>query len=253
MMTEHEMEELLWNHPKKLLNEDLTPFRRQPRSTVGRADLVFTDRLARILVVELKKGTLPRGAIEQLLDYFGMLKREFPEKPVELMVVANSIPQERALACLKFHIEPREISEKKFRDVANEVGYVFESEPRTSNVGATMGGTATIPGAAPARARSISGNTTERAWYYHPAVDSQPAFLAFVNAKGSCSIRVFSAQDGAYLGKKYLPGDFQQAFGDFIKGAQPLSISRQPNLERECKVSLPSPVFGELKRQVRAS
>jgi RecB family endonuclease NucS len=55
-MTEHDMEELLWKFPDKLLNEPLEPFRRQPSSQVGRADLIFKDRLGRFLVVEIKKG-----------------------------------------------------------------------------------------------------------------------------------------------------------------------------------------------------
>ena len=127
-MTEKEMEDLLWNHPDKFLSEPLKQFRRQPQSRVGRADLVFEDRLGRLLVVELKKGKLGRGAVAQLVDYFGMVKREFPDKPVELMVVANVIPEERRLACEQYNIDCREISAKRFRDIASEVGYEFESE-----------------------------------------------------------------------------------------------------------------------------
>lgn len=122
------MEDLLWSYPEKLLNEPLTQFKRQQRSAVGRSDLIFVDRLGRLLVVEIKHGKLGRGAIDQIHDYFGMVKREHPDKPVELMVVANVIPSERRLACEKYDIEPREISEKRFRDVAAEVGYAFASE-----------------------------------------------------------------------------------------------------------------------------
>src|SRR5690348_13344831 len=122
-MTEQEMEDLLWNYPDKFLNEPLTPFRRQPTSEIGRADVVFKDRLDRLLVIEIKKGKLERGAIDQLLDYFGMLKKDFPDVPVELMVVANRIPEERQLACTRHDIVCVEIPEKKFRDVAAEVGY----------------------------------------------------------------------------------------------------------------------------------
>jgi hypothetical protein len=123
------MEDLLWEHPEKLLGEQLKQFRRQPRrSGIGQADIVFTDRLGRLLVIELKRGKLSREAIGQLHDYFGMLKKEFPDRSVELMAVANEIPPERRIACEQYNIEPREISNKKFRDVANEVGYVFQSE-----------------------------------------------------------------------------------------------------------------------------
>jgi RecB family endonuclease NucS len=58
-MTEREMEDLVWNHVERFLNEPWQQFRRQPRSSVGRADLVFTDRLGRLLIIELKKGEPP--------------------------------------------------------------------------------------------------------------------------------------------------------------------------------------------------
>lgn len=129
-MTEREMEDLLWDHSEKFLNEPLKQFQRQPSSSVGRADLIFLDRIGRLLVIELKRDTLERGAVSQIVDYFGMLKSSFPDKAVELMIIANRIPPERRLACEQFHIEAREIPQKKFRDVAEEVGYVSNQKPR---------------------------------------------------------------------------------------------------------------------------
>jgi hypothetical protein len=38
--------------------------------------------------------------------------------------------------------------------------------------------------------------------------------LAFANAKGNCSMRVFDAQDGGFLGRQYAGGDFREAFSD---------------------------------------
>ena len=130
-MLESEMEDLLWMYPDSFLREPLKPFRRQPRSDVGRADLVFEDRLGRLLVIEIKRGQLKRGAIDQIHDYYGMLKREFPDRPVEMMVIAQSIPEDRKLALGQYHIEYREISEQRFRDVAAEVKFVFHSEQQT--------------------------------------------------------------------------------------------------------------------------
>jgi hypothetical protein len=127
-MVEREMQELLWQHPERFLNEPLKQVAWEASSDVGRADLVFEDRHGRLLIIEVKRGKLPRGAIDQLLDYFGMMKQKFPNRPVELMVVANSIPSERRLTCESRDIECREISEKTFRDVALEVAYTFTSE-----------------------------------------------------------------------------------------------------------------------------
>lgn len=245
-MTEFEMEELLWNHSDKFLNEPLKQFKRQPQSSVGRADLVFTDRLDRILVVELKKGILPRGAVPQLLDYFGMLKREFPNKAVELMVIANTIPQERALACLQHNIEPREISEKKFRDVAQEVGFTFASEKVNQQPPAATSYTPNNQN----RVVPRTPNKIEKAWYYFVDANHSPTFLAFVNQKGNCSMRIFDASSGSYLSKKYALGDFQDAFKEYIVSAQPLYVAKQPNLESHCKPRLPSSILGELQQQI---
>ena len=119
-MIEREMQELLWLYPERFLNEPLKQVAWEPPSAVGRADLVFEDRHGRLLVIEVKHGKLPRGAIDQLLDYFGMMKQRFPDKPVELMVVASVIPAERRLTCESRDIECREISERMSRDVAPE-------------------------------------------------------------------------------------------------------------------------------------
>lgn len=246
-MVEKDMEALLWNYPERLLNEPLTQFRRQPRSSVGRADIIFTDRLGRFLVVEVKKGKLQRGAIDQLHDYFGMLKKEFPDKAVELMVVANHIPHERRVACEQYDIEWREITEKKFRDVAEEIGYVIESEiPSKEAPEHTTPIQPTRISESPRR-----GGKVERAWYYWKGADGKGYFLAFVNAKGSCSIRKFDAESGTFLGKPpNPPGDFQEVFRDYIVSGTEVLVGHQPNLEKHCKERLPCPVLAELRRQI---
>jgi hypothetical protein len=127
-MTEHEMEDLLWNYPDLLLNEPLTQYRRQAASLVSRADLVFVDRIDRLLVIEVKKGVLPRGAIPQVMDHYGSMKTQHPDRSVEMMVVANQIPSERKATLESLHIDWREIPEYRFRSLAEQKGYVFASE-----------------------------------------------------------------------------------------------------------------------------
>jgi Endonuclease NucS len=83
-MVEREMQELLWRYPERFLNEPLKQIAWEASPDVGRADLVFEDRHGRLLIIEVKHGKLPRGAIDQLLDYFGMMKQRFPNRPVEL-------------------------------------------------------------------------------------------------------------------------------------------------------------------------
>jgi hypothetical protein len=243
---------MLWKHPDKLLNEPLTPFRRQPSSQVGRADLIFKDRLGRFLVVEIKKGTLPRGAVNQLVDYYGMLKREFRDEPVELMAVANFIPQDRAIACLKYDIEPREISEKRFLDVARDVGYRLEPEAGAGDNAATSESPSKAEITVSMKRSDPPGsNRVEKAWYFSPSTMEKPAFLAFVNAKGNCSMRIFDAEDGSFLGRRYAGGDYREAFQQYITGSISMNVARQPNLENNCKQQLPSAVLSELRAQRR--
>jgi hypothetical protein len=238
------MEDLLWNYPDKFFNETLAQFQRQPTSEVGRADIVFKDRLNRLLVVELKKGKLQRGAIDQLLDYFGMLKRQFPDTPVELMVVANTIPEERQLACDKHDIGCLEISDKKFRDVAAEVGYEFASEhslptePATAVQVDSIGQTSRSR--APFKRKKAWGYWTEKGRNY---------FIAFVNAKGNCSLRTFDS-DGDFLKREYGDGDYQVAFEGHYKNARPLTLTRQPNLEHCSRTGLPDWVLAEFRAQL---
>ena len=83
-------------------------------------------------MIELKRDTLDRSAVTQVVDYYGMVKMRFPDRAVDLMIVASRVPPERRIACEQYHIEAREIPQKKFRDVAEEVGYTFESERTTA-------------------------------------------------------------------------------------------------------------------------
>lgn len=122
------MQELIWEHAERFFNEPLKRIAWEASSGVGRADLVFEDRHGRLLIIEVKKGKLPRGAIDQLHDYFGMMKQKYPNKAVEMMVVAWAIPPERRLACEHYDIECKEFSEKFFREIAVEYGYLFASE-----------------------------------------------------------------------------------------------------------------------------
>jgi RecB family endonuclease NucS len=62
----------------------LQQFAWEASSSVGRADLVFEDRLGRLLIIEVKLGKLKRDAIGQLYDYFGMMKVKYPKKAVVL-------------------------------------------------------------------------------------------------------------------------------------------------------------------------
>ena len=252
-MTEREMEDLLWEHPEKFFDERLEQFRRQASSNIGRADLVFKDKLGRLLVVELKRDTLERGAVGQVVDYYGAIKAQFPDTPVELIVIANRIPVERRLACERQDVTALEIPHKKFRDVATQVGYVWKSEGSNAD-SATQNLAATTPNAfdQPSLIPSTSSrNSIQKAWFYLKQ-EHGSFFLAFVNAKGSCSMRTFGAGDGRATPKEYGSGDYQVHFREIVLVSKKLHSRRQPNLERACKDRLPSDILAELRAQIPA-
>jgi Endonuclease NucS len=142
----------------------------------GRADLVFEDQFGRLLIIEVKRGKLPREAIGQLLDYFGMMKHRHTNKSVEMMVVAWSIPPERRISCENRDILCRDISEKTFRDIATEVGYVFSSE------GAQSDGASVVP-----TGRIEQKPTNGSRWSFNKAGESaadEKEFLARCDEKG---------------------------------------------------------------------
>lgn len=97
-----------------------------------------------------------------------------------------------------------------------------------------------------------------KSWFYYiqrletfddPPIEEKRFFVAFVNAKGSCSMRTFDADTGRFIAKTYRAGKYQQEFAAIIRDGCELSVNEQPNLERDCKERLPEWVLAQLKKQ----
>jgi uncharacterized protein len=91
--------------------------------------------------------------------------------------------------------------------------------------------------------------TSEKAWRFVTTPDGNGKFLAFVNAKASCTMRSFDASTGQALEKivkKKLT--FKEAFATELNSGIPLHI-HQPNLEEDCAEQLPGDVLEELQLQ----
>ncbi len=99
-------------------------------------------------------------------------------------------------------------------------------------------------------AKKTVSSRTEKAWFYGSSATGHLYIFAMVNAKGSCSMRTFDAEDGKFLGKRYKRGNFQEAFASYLQNATELKVSRQPNLEKNCHVALPTAVLAELSGQI---
>jgi antitoxin component of MazEF toxin-antitoxin module len=91
-------------------------------------------------------------------------------------------------------------------------------------------------------------------WYLWKDQDNREHILAFVNAKGSSSLRPFDARNGNALKRSAnRKGDYQDAFAEYLVNSIPLQLTRQPNLEHDCKKRLPASVFTELQQQIKSS
>jgi antitoxin component of MazEF toxin-antitoxin module len=90
----------------------------------------------------------------------------------------------------------------------------------------------------------------QKGWYYWKDKNGKGYFLAFVNARGSCSMRRFEADSGAALKKGPNPkGDYQDNFSEYLAQAVRVHLRQQPKLE-DCKQRLPSSVLTELQQQI---
>jgi hypothetical protein len=89
-----------------------------------------------------------------------------------------------------------------------------------------------------------------KAWFCGKDKNGRSLILAFVNAKGSSSVRPFDGETGIALGKRYGAGPYQECFADLLEGATELTVESQPNLERDCKQRLPERLLAYLKKEI---
>ena len=89
-----------------------------------------------------------------------------------------------------------------------------------------------------------------KSWYLAQEPDGRRYFLAFVNARGSCSMRTYNAETGRWINKQYRSGNYAERFAHVLRKARELTLHRQPNLEMDCRASLPDWVLYELKGQL---
>lgn len=142
------------------------------------------------------------------------------------------------------HPQRGELVTEVFAGAAAEGLRRLSSKPETSAAEPAEGGSST------ANVFELEPLRKKKGWFFARS-GNRPAILAFVNAKGSCSVRSYDVKTGIFLGKTYRPGDYQDSFSDLVSGAAELTIDSQPNLERDCKERLPDRVLSYLKNQIR--
>jgi hypothetical protein len=124
MMLERDMEQLIALFPEEFIESGLKLIGRQGNLGGIRYDLLFEDGNKGKLLVEIQRGTLTRDKVAQILEYYFQLKK-IDERPIDLMVIANNISNHKREILEFYGIEYREISERKFREVAEKNNYTF--------------------------------------------------------------------------------------------------------------------------------
>jgi len=108
--SENDMEEIISKHPE-IIEEGLTLKGRQVYVSGLRIDLLFQDRFGDKLIIELKKGTVSRDHVAQLMEYSGAMP-ESEKSVTRVMLVANVVPP-RWKKALEIHgIEYRELTSR---------------------------------------------------------------------------------------------------------------------------------------------
>lgn len=115
MISEKDMEDAIERNPERYLGEKgLVLIERQYRIEGYIFDLLFEDRHGAKLIVELQRGTLDRSHTYKILDYYDGYKEKHPNDFIELMVLANKIPEERKKRLRAWGVEFMEVPESEF-------------------------------------------------------------------------------------------------------------------------------------------
>ena len=130
-MLEKDLENLIAQHPDEFFpNSGFTLIGQQVKLGKCYADIIFEDRHKRKIIVEVKRGILSRDASGQVMEYYGLLKRQSPDSIVELILCANIIPPERKTFLETVGIECKELGINFINQIAAKVGYEFINSPK---------------------------------------------------------------------------------------------------------------------------
>lgn len=125
-MLEKDIENIIARHPNEFFPASgLKLVGQQVKLGTCYADIIFTDKYDRTIVVEVKRGILSRDGAGQIMEYYGLLKQQDPAKVIELILCANVIPHERKLFLENAGIECKELGLSLIQTIAQKYNYGF--------------------------------------------------------------------------------------------------------------------------------
>ena len=117
-LSESDMEEIISKHPE-MVEGDLMLKGRQVYVSGLRIDLLFVDKFGDRLIVELKKGTVTRSHVAQLMEYSGAIPEE-QRSVTRVMLIANVVPPRWKKALDVHGIEYRELANRDYSEFLKE-------------------------------------------------------------------------------------------------------------------------------------
>jgi len=129
-MLEKDMEELIKLYPYEFFEQELELVGNQVRVSNGIVDVVFKTKHGHILFIEIKSGSIKMKDMEQIIDYKGPVKDEFPGRHVFLMLVANNIGEDYKAYLDEQGVECLTIPVSKFKEVGIKHGYSFSQHQK---------------------------------------------------------------------------------------------------------------------------
>jgi RecB family endonuclease NucS len=90
-----------------------------------RLDILFGDKYGHFIIIEVKRSILSREASGQVIVYYALLKEQFPEKSIELILCATTIHNERKIFLENVGIECKEVPVSQLVNIAAKYKYTF--------------------------------------------------------------------------------------------------------------------------------
>jgi len=125
-MLEKDIENIIAQYPDEFFPESkLKLVGQQVKLGTCYADIIFSDKYDRTIIIEVKRGILSRDGAGQIMEYYGLLKQQDPAKVIELILCANVIPHERKLFLENAGIECKELGLSLIQTIAQKHSYEF--------------------------------------------------------------------------------------------------------------------------------
>jgi len=134
-MLEKDIENLIAAHPEEFFPDSgFKLIGQQAKLNKYFADILFTDKFNRMIIIEIKRGILSRDAAGQIMEYYGLLKQEQPGKIIELILCANIIPHERRTFLESAGIDCKELGISFVQEIAKKYNYSFLDEEKEKKI-----------------------------------------------------------------------------------------------------------------------